>query len=318
LPPVVTEVSTTVVQGTTTPSAAAAVNNHAATAGFFSNKAAVAGVFTIVGLIGVVILVFLLVNAIRRHRAKQFDNELFAATREAAAISANPNLLDDDDDDEAKDRLKHNGFGPAYGGGVGNGYGGAYSSDGSHGPYGPPLEAFGMRDMVTHNSVPVGEIYDPYAAGGAAGIGVARARSAKTNMTNSSPNIYAAALQSGGSPYPKFAIPPPKQEGGAGTPPLGRGNSTNAEFGGAYRQQYPSLGRTNSDPTGDPPVSSLTRAPTYPEPPQKTLPNPHHAFPSQPSGSTGDDAAYGGYIDEAFEEEEEEAPKRVLKVANES
>jgi len=231
-------------------------------------------------------------------------------------------LLDDDDDDEAKDRLKHNGFGPAYGGGGGNGYGGAYSSDGSHGPYGPPMEAFGMRDMVTHNSVPVGEIYDPYAAGGAAGIGVARARSAKTNLSHSTPNIYAAALQTGGSPYPKFAIPPPKQEGGAGAP-LGRGNSNNPEFGASreqrqYREQsreYPTLGRTKSDPTGEPPVSSLARTPTYPQP--QNLPNPHNAFPSPVVGSTTDDAAYGGYVDEG-DEEEEEAPRRVLKVANES
>jgi len=185
------------------------------------------------------------------------------------------------------------------------------------------LEAFGMRDMVTH-SVPVGEIYDPYAAGGAAGIGVARARSAKTHVPVPTPNIYAAALQTGGSPYPKFASPP-KQEGAV----LGRGNSTNAEFGAQRhysRQQsreYPTLGRTKSDSTSDPQVaSSLTRTPTYPQP-QNTLPaslpNPYHAFPShkvQSSASTADDAAYGGYVDEG--DEEEEAPRRVLKIANES
>ena len=228
-------------------------------------------------------------------------------------------MLDDDDDDESKDRLKHNGFGPAYG----NGYGGTYSSDGSHGAYGPPLEAFGMRDIVAH-SVPVGEIYDPYAAGGAAGIGVARARSAKANLSQSTPNIYAAALQAGGSPYPKFAIPP-KPEGGAGAP-LGRGNSYNPEFGASHdqrryhqeSQEYPTLGRTKSDPTRDPQVSSLTRAPTYPQPqnsvPPASLPNPYNLHTVQSSGSTNDDgAAYGGYVDEA-DEEVVEMPKRVLKV----
>lgn len=332
MPAVITEVSTTVVsESTSSTSSAVAVTNTAATNGFFSNKAAVAGVFTIVGLIGVAILVFILVNAIRRHRAKQFDDELYEATRAAAATTTNtnPNLLDDDDDGESKTRLDHNGFGPAYGGGVGNGYGGTYSSDGSHGAYGgPPMEAFGMRDMVPH-SVPVGEIYDPYAAGGAAGIGIARARSARTDVPHSNPNIYAAALQAGGSPYPKFAIPP-RQEGGAGAP-LGRGKSYNPEFGDQRRyrqesQEYPILGRTKSDPTRDPQVSSsLTRTPTYPQPPQDSapsgLPNPHQVFPSPPaksSGSINDDAAYGGYVDEMFEEEEQEVPRRVLKIANES
>lgn len=277
-----------------------------------------------VGLIGVVIIVFIVTNAIRRHRAKQFDNELFAATREAAATAANPNFLDDDDDD-SEERLKHNGFGPAYGGGGGTGYGGAYSSDGSHGPYGPPLEVYGMRDIVPHSSVPVGEIYDPYAVGGAAGIGVARARSANTNPSRSTPNIYAAALQAGGSPYPKFAIPP-TQGGGAG-PPLRRGNSyNNTEFDASrgqeqYPQQtreYPSLGRATS--ATDAHVSPLTHAPNHSQSRSNdtsSFPNPYGHKVQPSGGSSVDDAPYGGYCVDGTEGEEE-APKRVLKIANES
>jgi len=204
-----------------------------------------------------------------------------------------------------------------------------------------------MRDMIGH-SVPVGEIYDPYAtgvaAGGAAGIGVARARSAKANLSNDNPNVYAAALQDGGSPYAKFAGPQATYASGAvgAGAPFERGpNTNNTEFGVSRGQQYPHqspppqdysmLGRTKSGSTAATHISSpsLSHSSSQSKQPYPVLqrspsqspspPNPHaQVFPShrvQPSGSTVDDP-YGGVVDD--DDEEVVEPKRVLKVANES
>ncbi|KAG6901613.1 hypothetical protein C0995_009953 [Termitomyces sp. Mi166 len=66
--------------------------------GFFDNKGAVAGVFTVVGLAVLALLILLVATIIRRRRAKQFDREVAAAAAEAAAASA-PDFEDDDDDD---------------------------------------------------------------------------------------------------------------------------------------------------------------------------------------------------------------------------
>lgn len=281
---------------------------------FFSNKAAVAGVFSVVGLIGLVILVVLLTNAVRRHRAKQFDNELFAATREAAATAPNPIFLDDDDDSE--ERLKPSSYSQGYGGGGSIGYNGKTYPDG-------PSDSYNMSNMVpVAHSVPVGEIYDPYAsrglAGGVAGIGVARARSDKQNFHTNFPTNYAAALQEGGSPYPKFARGPNTEFGDS------REQQQPYAQGSPPPQEHPALGRTKSSSTagghGSTPslTQSYTQQPQYPlgqlSPPRSAatpgLVNPH-THKAEHSG--GSDAAYGGFVDEADEEEEEEAP-RVLKV----
>ena len=40
---------------------------------FFSNKGAVAGVFTVVGLVALALIIALATNVIRRRRAKKFD-----------------------------------------------------------------------------------------------------------------------------------------------------------------------------------------------------------------------------------------------------
>jgi hypothetical protein len=277
---------------------------------FFSNKAAVAGVFSVVGLVGLVILIALVTNAIRRRRAKQFDNELFAATQEAAATAPNPNFLDDDDDSEQK----LNGSSPGYGGG----YNGETYSDGSHGPNSYNMSNIGRSVPVGHSipvghSVPVGEIYDPYASGGAAGIGVARTRSTNQNFTT----IGYPATFEGGSPYPKFIMGP---------------NTSNKTFGDflGQQQQYPqqspppqeyaTVGRTKSSSTagGHHSTPSLTQmspprsaaAPGLANPPPQVYPS-HKAEHS--GGSTMDDAAYGGFVIDGADEDREEAP-RVLRV----
>ncbi|KAF8162612.1 hypothetical protein B0H34DRAFT_286215 [Crassisporium funariophilum] len=205
---------------------------------FFQNTGAVAGVFSVVGLIALAVIIAFITNTIRRRRARKFDKELAAATMEAASAPA-PIFLDDDDDDE---RYKHGyGAGAGYGGGaggmggggsgrgVGRAGSGGYSDVSSHGTYGqPPMDSYGMREMHHGGGVGagVGEIYDPYGgagaagvgAAGAAGIGVARARSQRDG------GAYAAALQDGGSPYPAFVAHQP----GVGQPPQGYGGGHDA------------------------------------------------------------------------------------------
>ena len=210
-----------------------------------------------------------------------------------------------------------------------------------------------MRDMGGHSTA-VGEIYDPYAAGGAAGIGVARARSARANLANAAYNPYAAALQEGGSPYPQFAMGPHDSYGAAGAGgPFGRGNM---EVGAAIipsgqqqpysqrsppPQEYTNLGHSQSNSTAATHLSTPSQShtpnysqpqPSYPvrqvsppvremSPPRTTstpaiLPNPyakeHPTHKVEPSAGSADDAAYGGYV--VDDVEEEEVPKRVLKV----
>lgn len=266
------------------------MHTNSTTNGFFSNTSAVAGVFTIVGIIGLAVLVALLLCVVRRRRARNFDKELIAATREAAATAPNPVFLDDEEDGE--DRFKQSGYSLGYGSGGGSGYNAeniapSRYSDNSHGTFGqPPMEAFSMRDLGSHG-IGVGEIYDPSLAGGAAGIGVARARSMRLDPANANINPYAAALQEGGSPYPKFAIGPHDMyAGGAGAPPLGRGTNTNMDPMEAHGQQqqyqqgsppqeYANLGRNKSNSTNtthtqlypasisSPP--SQSHAPSYPQ-----------------------------------------------------
>ncbi|KAF8995180.1 hypothetical protein BDQ17DRAFT_1330700 [Cyathus striatus] len=166
---------------------------------------AVAGVFSVVGIVVLAIIIALLTNTIRRRRAKKFDREIEEAARDAATARP-PDFLDDDDEHD-------------------NYYRGAGFSDvSSHGTYAQPpmgVESYGMREMGppvpgipaqggvsgSGGSGPApGEIFDPsrlYADGaaGAAGIGVARARSMGGGA--------GAALREGGSPYAAFAGPNP-------------------------------------------------------------------------------------------------------------
>lgn len=214
-----------------------------------------------------------------------------------------------------------------------------------------------MRDMGNH-SIAVGEIYDPYAAGGAAGIGVARARSMRLDPGNPAFNQYAIALQEGGSPYPQFMGPRDTYgaagAGGAGGP-FGRGSmglgATVIPSGQQQPQRspppqdYTTLGRSKSNSTADTHLStpSQSHTPNYSQPqssypvrqmspPRPTptpavlptpyspvLPNPYNPviYPTskvEPSRESADDVAYGGYVVDDDDADEEEAPRRVLKV----
>lgn len=137
---------------------------------FFHNKGAVAGVFTVVGLVVAVLLVAFITNAVRRRRAQKFDKDVALAAAEAAANARSPDFGVNDDYDYP--------YGGSGGGSAGEqaatrsmytGY-----SDASHGTYAQqPMgyggaESYGMSEM--HG-------FDPYAgtaaAAGAAGIGAA-------------------------------------------------------------------------------------------------------------------------------------------------
>ncbi|EAU80769.1 hypothetical protein CC1G_04879 [Coprinopsis cinerea okayama7 len=167
--------------------------------GFFQNTGAVAGVFSVVGLIVLAIIIAVVTNGIRRRRAKKFDREIAEAAREAAAAQPPAGFLDDDDD-------YNRGYGNNTSGGAA-GYG-AYSDASSHGTYAQsPMshaESYGMRE-IGRGPAP-GEVFDYGATGaGNAGIGVARARSMRHG------DNYGQALQDGGSPYPAFAAPSHQQ-----------------------------------------------------------------------------------------------------------
>ena len=83
-----------------------------------------------------------------------------------------------------------------------------------------------MREMG--GGVGPGEIYDPYGGGGAAGaagIGVARARSTRND------GGYAAGLQDGAAPYAAFAVPTQQHDPYASQPqPRGVGRDTNTDI----------------------------------------------------------------------------------------
>lgn len=130
---------------------------------FFHNTGAVAGVFSVVGIIALVAIFFLLTSFVRRRRARKLDREI----DEAAAVAANVQAPDFDDYD--------------YTSGTGIGY--AQYSETSHGTYNqPPLS----HERSRNNLGDIPPVFDPYnnstggggggAGAGAAGIG-ARGRS---------------------------------------------------------------------------------------------------------------------------------------------
>jgi len=99
------------------------------------------------------------------------------------------------------------------------------------------VDSYGMRE-ISHPPGPGDMLYssDPYSAG-AAGIGVARARSSSTRVESSNVHHqpdYSAALKDGNAPYPAFAAPNPgHMPGGVSDPYAGTLATKNMEFMGA-------------------------------------------------------------------------------------
>ncbi|KAH6907023.1 hypothetical protein BKA70DRAFT_1428534 [Coprinopsis sp. MPI-PUGE-AT-0042] len=227
-PSVVTRVSTITHRGSANVSPTSTLGAEGGKS-FFQNTGAVAGVFSVVGLIVLALIIAFIVNGIRRRKAKKFDREIEAAAREAAAAQPPVGFLDDDDAEDRYNRGYSGGSGGAVSSGAGGGYG-AYSDVSSHGTYSqPPMhsgpvggasgEAYNMREIGSTSGgymggggtgggggVSPGEVFDYAATGGAAGaagIGVARARSMKGANAN-----YGQALQDGSTPYAAFSAPP--------------------------------------------------------------------------------------------------------------
>lgn len=167
-------------------------NTTTSSKSFFSNTGAVAGVFTVVGLVAVAIFIALVTNAVRRRRAQKFDRDVAEAAAEAAASSRSP--FDD---------YTYN-----NGGGGGGGAGYTYS-DTTHGtlnqaPMGLSSDAYGEMTQ-----------YDPYAAGAVSlsTANVGRARTRHDSETQRTPGIAGvgagniAREPSRRTPYHAFAGP---------------------------------------------------------------------------------------------------------------
>ncbi|KAH7905948.1 hypothetical protein BJ138DRAFT_700343 [Hygrophoropsis aurantiaca] len=189
-----------------TPSTSVQPNNDTSkSSSFFSNTGAVAGTFTVVGLVVVALGIALITNAVRRRRAKRFDRDVAEAAAEAAASSRSP--FDD---------YAYSGSG-SNGGGGGGGGGGGYAgySDNSHGTFAQqpmslahPNDSYGMSEMSR---------FDPYSAGAAslAAAGIPRGRT-ESEGTPGLAGVGAGTLArepSRRSPYHAFAGPasPPPQ-----------------------------------------------------------------------------------------------------------
>ncbi|KAH9483424.1 hypothetical protein JR316_0002891 [Psilocybe cubensis] len=156
---------------------------------FFDNTGAVAGTFSVVGLVVLALLIACITSAVRRRRARKFDRELQAATLEAAS-APKPVFLDDEDDAPVR-----GGAGVYDPEGYAPGGGGGYSDVSSHGTYGQPAmsvgshsyshggggggEAYGMREMHSYagpggtgsGSGPGPGYGGGYGAGGGGGMG---------------------------------------------------------------------------------------------------------------------------------------------------
>ncbi|KAF8129302.1 hypothetical protein EV363DRAFT_1400042 [Boletus edulis] len=143
--PVAVGTTTSFIIATSTPTSS---NRPTSSNSFFTNKGAVAGVFSVVGLAVIVLAIVLIINAVRRHRAQKFDRDVAEAAAEAAASPRSPF----DDYNGGRRRRRH----------------GTYQLP----PLSPQHGAYGMSEMSQ---------YDPYAAGAAslAASAVGRSRSRK-------------------------------------------------------------------------------------------------------------------------------------------
>lgn len=289
--------------------------DNSSSKGFFHNTGEVAGVFTVVGLIAVVLIVALLTNAVRRRRAKRFDQDVAQAAAEAAAAGHAPAFTDDDDYGYAADPMRERDTAErSY-----TGY-----SDNSHGTYAQqplqPGENYNMNEFAS---------FDPYAASaaGAAGIGAAGVNRAKS-VGRTQPGTPYHAFAGPTAPDPVPAIPNPFYD-----PPTSTGGYDSQNSANQYRPRNAaaspdlldaaglsrnpsqsanaSLGRNTS--SGSTALNTATSPSNYSYashyPPAGYPPNAYHpqqaqdgALPGQyqPNGrpsSTGGDDIYGGYLE---------------------
>jgi len=118
-------------------------NESAKSSGFIHNKGAVAAVFSVAGIIGLVVIFFILTGFIRRRRARKLDREI----DEAAAVAASAQAPDFDDIDYTS------GYGPY--------------SETSHGTLSQPP----LSHEQSHHDIPTS--YESYSGAGGPGAGAA-------------------------------------------------------------------------------------------------------------------------------------------------
>lgn len=191
-----------------TPTNTLAAQDAGSSKGFFENKGAVAGVFTVVGLVALVLGIVFVTNAVRRRRARKFDQEIAEAAREAAHAGARPPDLDDDDD-----------F--AFGGR-------SVYTDGTHGAYAQAP----LKHLETYNMSELPLTSDPGYGAGHAGVGAAGLNRARS--TNQPYNAFA------GPPGAYQPAPPPAPVQGDvyfEAPPM-----ANAGYPDAYQSRGPNAG----------------------------------------------------------------------------
>ena len=147
--------------------------------GFFSNTGAVAGTFSVVGLVGLGILIFIVTAVIRRRRAERFDKDVALAAAEAAATAHNPDFDDD------------YGYGSSGHGVGGYGYADTYHPDPVS--FAPTREVYGMSD-VGGTAYADPDNYSATGGGpGAAGIGAGVLYRSKSGKNQPDPyNAYGA------------------------------------------------------------------------------------------------------------------------------
>jgi hypothetical protein len=148
--------------------------------GFFQNTGAVAGTFTVVGLVGLAILIFIITAVIRRRRAERFDKDVALAAAEAAATARNPDF----DDDYGYGSNRH-------------GVGGYNYADTHQGPvqFPPTRETYGMSN-IGPNVYADPDNYSVGAGGpGAAGIGAGTLYRSKSGKDQLDPFGAYPALQ---------------------------------------------------------------------------------------------------------------------------
>ncbi|KNZ74309.1 hypothetical protein J132_07361 [Termitomyces sp. J132] len=257
----------------------------AAKKGFFQNTAAVAGTFSAVGIVLLVLLTFLLTALIRRRRQAKFNRELDEATAEAANASAPAFLLDDAYDTRA-------------GGG-----GAVFSDASSHGTYAqPPMstETYGMREVgggvagVGAGMAYMGYEYDPYAPTAAyrhaQGPGYTQqdvAYPSAAAYPSTTPAAAVAAATAAAADYTH----------GGPTPAIAGYNTYADPTTPVHAHAYtPTSTHQLLEAAGlEPPARSSPSALTHHE---EYLPNPFDTLPLQLRPGGGGEDAYAGYVDE--------------------
>jgi hypothetical protein len=259
---------------------------------FFQNKGAVAGVFSVLGLVVVIISIALITNAIRRRRALQFDRDVAAAAAQAAADASRAPVIDDDD--------YNDGYGFQRGIGGVNAY--SYNNQGGYN-FSTKQPDYSMAEVAR----PPSSLYSSQTAG-AAGIGTVLSRN------RSQGQMFNDGYSRSTAPYPAM-----HDINKGPLRPLGHG----------FPSSDPNDMPTQADPTDRISESSQNLLVSYPSqegyngfhsPTQEnfTVPRfmqeaPKATIPALPADANGEgmtsDDAYGGYVESSDTRQSQYVPE---------